>query len=69
MKTYELNFNGREVRALGAFGDFTLCVMADSIEAAWLRAYDTHEHITRKHWRVVPTARQIARTKNLLRCL
>ncbi len=69
MKTYELTFQGRQVGAIGAFCDFTVRISADTIENAWLRLYDTHEHITRKYWRVVPTARQIRRTKSLLRGL
>ncbi len=66
MKTFELNFEGREVGVIGVTSHFKVRIAAKNIEAAWLKLYDTHEHITRKYWRVVPTARQIARTKSLL---
>lgn len=68
-KTYELSFTGRKVRAIGILSDFTIQVRATTIEADWLKLYDTHEHITRKHWRIVPNQRQIAKTKNLLRSI
>ena len=66
---YELNFRGREVGAIGILSDYCVTLQADSIEKAWIKLYDTHEHITRKHWRIIPTAKQTAKTKNLMRNL
>jgi len=47
MGKYLLKFNGRKVGAIGVFGDFKLIVNADNEKEAILKAYDTHEHLTR----------------------
>ncbi len=52
-------------------GPVTLMVRADNYQAAQQRActIEGAPLSAVKSWRVIPTARQIARTKNLLRCL
>lgn len=42
-------------------------VRAESIREAYAKLGLVSSEV--QYWRVVPTARQIARTKNLLRCL
>lgn len=46
MKLFLLTFTGREVRAIGAFQDFRVILDAESEEAARLKIYDTHEHLS-----------------------
>ena len=42
---YVLTFHGRQVGAIGDFGDFRVELEADSPEHAALKIYETHEHI------------------------
>ena len=69
MKLYTLNFKGRQVGAIGIFSEFTEQIMADNIEQAWLRLYDTHAHITRGCWSAKPTTKSLEKTKSLMRGL
>jgi hypothetical protein len=43
---YVATFSGRKVGALGVWSRFTVEVEADNKEAAALKLYDTHEHIS-----------------------
>lgn len=45
MKTYRIEFIGREAGALGVTSAWTKEVKAESEDAARLKLYDTHEHI------------------------
>jgi len=47
MNTYTATFAGRELGAIGIFQSFSVEVKAKDVEAAKLKLYDTHEHITR----------------------
>jgi hypothetical protein len=44
---YRLTFIGRQVGAIGVRGHGVVDLDAEDVEAAWLKLYDTHEHITR----------------------
>ncbi len=46
MKTYEIDFKGRKVGAIGVFETFRTQVFADDPEAAKLALYARFEHIT-----------------------
>lgn len=52
-------------------GEVTLMIRADNYQGAIKRAclIEGAPESAVKSWRVIPTARQVARTKNLLRCL
>lgn len=54
MKTYLAKFHGREAGAIGIFSAHTATVQAANEEAARLKLYDTHEHITRLQLLPVP---------------
>lgn len=45
MKKFTAIFNGRQVGAIGTFGEFKIEIEASDREAARLKIYDTHEHI------------------------
>lgn len=46
MKQYEIRFSGKKKGALGVLQYFTALLEAENDEAAILKLYDTHEHIT-----------------------
>lgn len=66
MKTYELTFKGRKAGAVGSIQNFVVQVKDNTIEEAWLSLYDDYQDIQKGPWRVVPTQKQINKTKNLL---
>jgi len=45
MKTYIINFHGRESGAIGTFSSYTETIEAPSKQAAILRLYEKYEHI------------------------
>jgi hypothetical protein len=42
---YTYRFFGKEIRAIGAFSEFTVTVDAESAKDAHMKLYDTHEHL------------------------
>lgn len=54
MKTFECYFTGRKVGAIGAFCEFIVTVEAENEDAARLKLYDTHEHISKLMIRDIP---------------
>lgn len=45
-QVFTCKFNGRTVGAIGCFYDIEIEICAESKEAAHIKLYDTHEHIT-----------------------
>lgn len=55
MKTFKAIFQGRESGAIGAFSQHTATVTAKDDEAARLKLYDTHDHISHLKLEELPT--------------
>ncbi len=43
---FKCKFKGRVIGSIGALGDFEVDIRAESKGAAYIKLYDTHEHIT-----------------------
>ena len=52
MNKYRCFFVGRQAGAQGLFGRFVVTVLANSVEEANLKLYDTHEHISMPRFQV-----------------
>ena len=50
MRLYRMIFQGRQVGAIGSMHTCAETVEAEDQQAAELKLYDTHEHISIKYW-------------------
>jgi hypothetical protein len=58
MNHYRLKFTGRQRGAIGIFHPCQVDVWAEDEEAAWIKAYDTHEHIAGRKAEILPQGPQ-----------